>query len=331
MSSGNVVTVIDAFTNRSFGDSSLMIVTDYHPLSKTLVETHFTNPRYSNRNSATPVAEHVMWAYIVQIASALKIIHENNLAARVIDPSKILHTSKNRIRLNACGILDIVQFDNPRSLLDLQREDLVQFGRLVLCLGTNNTTVTHNLSKAMEQFGRTYSARLKDRVFWLLGSMNHAKFEGIDAFNNSIDGHIISAFDSQQQLTDQLTTELNRELENSRITRLMFKLNFITERPDYSHDRQWAETGERYPIKLFRDYVFHQVNVEGKPVLDIGHVIACLNKLDAGSDEKMRLISRDDNIVIVPSYKEIKRAVDGAYGDLMRAARSGNAGRNVLI
>ena len=86
-------------------------------------------------------------------------------------------------------------------------------------------------------------------------------------------------------------------------------------------DRQWAETGGRFPVKLFRDYVFHQCDTHGNPVLDMGHVIACLNKLDAGSEEKMTLTSRDDQIVIVVSFKEIKRAIDGAYGDLMRASR----------
>ena len=321
VSSGNVVTVIDAFTNRSFGDSSLMIVTDYHPLSKTLAETHSPSSRYSNRNAPTHVTEHILWAYMVQIASALKIIHGNGLAARLIDASKILHTGKNRLRLNACGIMDITQFDAPRPIQELQREDMVQFGRLLVSLGTNTTAVAHNLSKAMEQFARSYSAQLKDRVFWLLAMSNHTNYENIDAFTNSIDGHTISSFDAQEHLNDQLTTELNRELENSRITRLMIKLNFITERPDYSHDRQWAETGERFPIKLFRDYVFHQVDAQGNPVLDMGHVLACLNKLDAGSDEKMVLTSRDDQIVIVVSYKEMKRAVDGAYGDLVRAAR----------
>lgn len=40
--------------------------------------------------------EQVLWSYIVQIASALKVIHSAGLAARVIEPSKILVTSKMR-------------------------------------------------------------------------------------------------------------------------------------------------------------------------------------------------------------------------------------------
>lgn len=320
---GNVVTFIDAFTNRSFGDSSLMFVTDYHPLSKTLAETYFT-PRYSNRSQNTGhVTEQVLWSYMVQIANALKAIHGLALAARVIDPSKVLLTSKNRIRLNACAILDVVQHDSPRPLIDLQREDLLQFGRLILAVGTGSPTVVHNIPKAMEQFARSYSSQLKNRVFWLLGMVTADQTESIDTFINGLSSQIITSFDASLHLDDQLNSELNRELENSRIVRLMTKLNFITERPDYSLDRQWSETGERFPIKLFRDYVFHQVDAQGNPVLDLGHVLGCLNKLDAGVEEKIVLTSRDDQICIVVTFKEMKRAVESAWQDLVKASRRG--------
>lgn len=32
-------------------------------------------------------------------------------------------------------------------------------------------------------------------------------------------------------------------------------------------------------IKLFREFLFHQVNEVGVPVVDMGHVISCLNKV----------------------------------------------------
>jgi hypothetical protein len=44
-------------------------------------------------------------------------------------------------------------------------------------------------------------------------------------------------------------------------------------------DPEWSETGERYLIKLFRDYVFHQVDENDNPVIDFVHVIECLNKV----------------------------------------------------
>ncbi len=69
------------------------------------------------------------------------------------------------------------------------------------------------------------------------------------------------------------------ELENSRLVRLLCKLGFINERPELDREVAWSEVGDKYIIKLFRDYVFHQVNDHGIPVIDMSHVVACLNKV----------------------------------------------------
>ena len=42
----------------------------------------------------------------------------------------------------------------------------------------------------------------------------------------------------------------------------------------------------RYVAKLFRDFVFHQVDEEGAPLLDYGLMAEALNKADAGVPEK---------------------------------------------
>ncbi len=52
-------------------------------------------------------------------------------------------------------------------------------------------------------------------------------------------------------------------------------------------DPSWSETGDRYILKLFRDYVFHQVTEDGHPWVDLSHVVYSLNKLEAGSREKV--------------------------------------------
>lgn len=299
----------------------MIFVTDYHPLSETLAQRHFTPVmRFSHRQNSIHVAEQILWGYIVQIANALKAIHSAGLAARVIDSSKVILTSENRIRLNACAIMDVVQHDTSLSLAELQRQDLFQFGRLILALGTNNIQSTQSRTKAIELFGRTYTPHLRETVSWLLDSTSPEKTADINVFLSHIASDVINVFDSSLHLDDQLNTDLTRELENSRIVRLLTKLNFINERPEYEHDRQWAEQGTRYILLLFRDYVFHQVDGQGNPVLDLAHVLACLNKLDAGIDEKITLTARDENTVAVVSYRELKSAVEAAWGDLMRRA-----------
>ncbi|KAJ5147117.1 PAN2-PAN3 deadenylation complex subunit PAN3 [Penicillium atrosanguineum] len=320
--SGSVVTVHDAFTSRSFQDSSLIFVTDYHPLSKTLAEQHLgAGNRFQGTRHNTHIPEQVIWGYMTQIANALKAIHTNGLAARVLEPSKVLLTGKNRIRLNACSILDVVQFDSQRTVVDLQRQDLVNFGQLIVALGANSPTVMHNPTKAMEHFTRAYSPQLKNSVFWLLNGLQKDAERTIDIFITGISSQLMSTFDSALHLDDQLTSDLSRELENGRLVRLMTKLNLVNERPEYEHDRQWSESGERYFLKIFRDYVFHQVDPQGEPVVDLGHILACLNKLDAGSDEKVTLVSRDEQSCFIVSFKEVKKALESSFQALMKPTR----------
>ena len=317
---GNVVSVHLAFTNSSFGDSSLIFVTDFHPLAETLAQRYFTSTsRYPNRYSSAQIPEQTLWGYIVQLASALKAIHAAGLAARIIDPTKILLTGENRIRLNACAILDVVQSDVQHALVDNQRLDLYLFGRLILALGTNNTS-QHNQGKAMDAFSKTYSPRLNEVTSWLLDHVSSQRNDGIDSFLSFVSGDLATSFDNSLHQCDTLESTLARELENSRIVRLMTKLNFMNERPEYERDPQWAEHGIRHCIKLFRDYVFHPVDAQGNPVLDLAHVLRCLNKLDAGVEERIMLTTRDEETVMVVTYKELKSSIEGAWQDLSRRA-----------
>ncbi len=47
----------------------------------------------------------------------------------------------------------------------------------------------------------------------------------------------------------------------------------------HSMNQSWSETGDRYILKLFRDFVFHSVGFDGEPIVDIAHIVQCLNKV----------------------------------------------------
>lgn len=90
------------FPDRLF-HSAVVVVYDYHPNSKTLYDAHVKTkstqfPNGHGRLAATEakISERTLWSYIIQIASALKAVHDAGLAMRVIDPSKIIITGKNR-------------------------------------------------------------------------------------------------------------------------------------------------------------------------------------------------------------------------------------------
>ncbi|RKK72357.1 PAB-dependent poly(A)-specific ribonuclease subunit PAN3 [Fusarium oxysporum] len=328
INNGSVVSIIDAFTTRAFGDSSLIFVQNYFPLSKTLVEAHLTpSSTHGTRFQAkTPIAENVLWGYISQIANALQAIHSVNLAARCIDPSKIILTDKGRIRLSACSILDVVQYDAHRSIQELQQEDFIQFGRLLLCL-TTNTLPIHltNFNMSLEQLSRVYSVELRDTVLWLLTPQQPPAQKGIEEFVRGIAGRITSTFDQNLQAYDKARADVMREVENGRVARLMMKLATVNERYDFNGDQNWSENGERYMLKLFRDYVFHQVDSNGNPVLDMGHMLRCMSKLDIGTEERICLTSRDEQTSFLVSYKELKKMLANSYGELVKASKSGRS------
>jgi PAB-dependent poly(A)-specific ribonuclease subunit 3 len=45
----------------------------------------------------------------------------------------------------------------------------------------------------------------------------------------------------------------------------LLKLGFVNERPELGIDRQWAETGDRYVLKLFS--TFHLIHPPEPPTL----------------------------------------------------------------
>lgn len=171
----------------------------------------------------------------------------------------------------------------------------------MLAIACNNQLAVQNYTKSIEYLGKQYSAALRDQIF-LLGS---GQIKNVDELAKNIASHSLVNLNAAFHYEDTLENELTRELENGRLVRLLCKFGFINERPEYDHDSRWSETGDRYFLKLFRDYVFHSVDGEGSPVVDLAHVLTCLNKLDAGVDEKVMLVSRDNANCFVISYKEV--------------------------
>ena len=316
LSNGNIVNVHLAFNTQVFGDTSIVIVSDFYPDSTTLRDRHLpTNLRPPSRGYGTPVSEQLLWSYMVQIANALRAIHSAGHAARSMEANRWLVTDEDRIRFNGCGIADIL---DPTSipLHELQKADVQSLGRLIFTMGTATAS---NKARSAEYFARLYSSRLRETVEWL--QQPPVATENANASEELcrvLAADSMDAFDSSLRLNDSQQYILNGQLENGRLFRLMGKLDSINDRPEYENDAVWRDQGQKAAIKLFRDYVFHQVDANGNPVLDMGHMLACLNKLDAGIEEKVTLTTRNEQTVLVVSYRELKTAVEGAWGDLVR-------------
>lgn len=101
-------------------------------------------------------------------------------------------------------------------------------------------------------------------------------------------------------------------------------IGFICERPESADfDQSWSETGDRYLVSLFRDFMFHQLTEEGSPVTDWGHVIECLEKVDAGVPERIALVSRDEMSCLIVSYADVKRCIESSYQEVVSKGAGG--------
>ncbi|OAA63320.1 Protein kinase-like domain protein [Niveomyces insectorum RCEF 264] len=339
VNSGSVVTVHEAFTTRAFGDSSVVFAMDYFPLSVTLMQYHFPTFGQSRPRGNVTIQETILWGYFVQIANALRAIHATGLAARSVDLTKIIRTGKNRIRLSGCAVQDVINYDPARRVLDLQQEDFIHFGEVMYALATY--TPPNELKRPLapaERLPEIYSHELRSVIVWLLtpapppppssaagsAGANPAATKNIDTLINGISTQMAKFFDMSLQENDGLTSMVFREVENGRVARMLLKLGTINERESYQRDATWAEHGPRYPLKLFRDYVFHQVDEAGRPVVDAWHMLSCLNKLDAASNDVVRLSSRDGRTNLFVTYKELNKMVQRSFNDLIRAGRRHN-------
>lgn len=62
--------------------------------------------------------------------------------------------------------------------------------------------------------------------------------------------------------------------------------------------------------------MFHQADASGRPIMDLGHVVSALNKLDTRDEEKITLASRDGKMVMVVSFADVADCLENAYAEL---------------
>ncbi|CAE7770153.1 pan3 [Symbiodinium microadriaticum] len=225
------------------------------------------------------------------------------MAVRSLSPSHILLTSGARFRIANVGVADVLEFESRKTLQDLQVEDLVKLGCLVMSLAARRTVGPKSVEAGMNHLGQNFSTELCRAVAALLtGSRS------IDQIiSQMMPDKICDELDFAMAASDALHLHLRGEYENGRILRLLLKLGIVNERPEFALSPAWSETGDRYVLQLFRDYLFHQTDGDGIPQLDMGHVISSLNKLDIGDPEQILLSSRNGKDMLVVSFSDVRK------------------------
>ena len=69
-------------------------------------------------------------------------------------------------------------------------------------------------------------------------------------------------------------------------------------------------------LKLFRDYVFHQITSSGQPWIDLSHIVQCINKFDTGSQDKICLVSPDEQNIMIVSYSQLKKCFEKVFNEI---------------
>ncbi|XP_026678409.1 PAN2-PAN3 deadenylation complex subunit PAN3-like [Diaphorina citri] len=90
--------------------------------------------------------------------------------------------------------------------------------------------------------------------------------------------HIVHCLNKLDAGTQEKTLEHRKRLSVASSTRRRQTLaRYVSHRTLSEQARRW-NTG--------KDYLLHQVQEDGRPWLDMSHIVHCLNKLDAGTQEK---------------------------------------------
>uniref|UniRef100_A0A8D1C1I4 Poly(A) specific ribonuclease subunit PAN3 n=1 Tax=Sus scrofa TaxID=9823 RepID=A0A8D1C1I4_PIG len=225
----NIVTLREVFTTKAFSEPSLVFAYDFHAGGETMMSRHFNDPnadayftkrKWGQHDGPLPrqhaglLPESLIWAYIVQLSSALRTIHTAGLACRVMDPTKILITGKTRLRVNCVGVFDVLTFDNSQNnnplalMAQYQQADLISLGKVVLALACNSLAgiQRENLQKAMELVTINYSSDLKNLILYLLTDQN--RMRSVNDIMPMIGARFYTQLDAAQMRNDVIEEDL---------------------------------------------------------------------------------------------------------------------------
>mmetsp|Transcript_23714 Transcript_23714/g.25344 ORF Transcript_23714/g.25344 Transcript_23714/m.25344 type:complete len:608 (-) Transcript_23714:217-2040(-) len=277
----------------------------------------------------TTLSEPVIWSAICQMVTVIRRVHGARLALRTLDLRHTLlqmDALRLRVFLNCLGIVDALEYESRKSLHELQAEDMRNFGRWILSIvtGTNITISTdpQTLQNCERYCMQNYSRELRHFILTLIRSQNPPSILDV---SRALSGRLMDELDSTQLSLLRTEKALSGEYESGRALRLLLKLGFVNERPENGANRRWSQSGDCYVLTLFRDYVFHQADGAGNPVMDLGHVVTALNKLDAADEEKIVLSSRDGKSLMVVSYADVARCLDSTYNELCSGSTQPNS------
>ena len=309
------------------------------------------------------VPEALVWSAACQLLSALAAMHAAGLCARSsLSPARVLVLpATGRLYIGSCGVDDITTADAPPQTAPAgsPRSDLVHLGMLLLCLAlrdprcytaaapASSADAAEEHVAALEQHG--YSRDLCAFVRYLLVGREAGADGGADGGAEGpelpqalalLAPHMLEVVGAQCAWCDTLEGQLQLEMHNGRLFRVLAKLLFVVQQqqslqrlmvlqqqqqqqapqlsqqgqpqPPMMRSRGDVKMNEDSMLRYFFAYLFHNDGA----CSDLANVVDSLNKLDAGSGEEIALPSDDQQQVYIVQYADLKRILANRYAAL---------------
>ena len=247
---------------------AVFFVHNYHAGAVTFKERFFNTPRGEN---GVPLPESFIWSCFTQLVSAIAAVHGSNLAVRTLQLNHILCTQEGssgviksnsgpfglpriRLRINCVGIADIVEFEARKTLEELQRDDMRSLGCILLSMTTGSEITMTDIyrgNNAQQQgqilipyfdFVRQNYSR---ELFVLIDSLLNPAVppQTIRGVASSMAMRAFEELDEAHTCIDKMDGSLMGIYESGRALRLLLKLAFVNERPEFGIDKNWSESG----------------------------------------------------------------------------------------
>ena len=329
--------VLSAFSAHEYGGQALLcVVTAYHPLSVTLHES-LTGPGPVGRRK---LPEPAAWRFACQLLSLMAEAHAMGLyfGPGDVHATKLL-VDNNRIRLGGVGLGFALGLDaapqevqrSPGGLPARQKADLARLAGVLAAAASGGLAADPIEACLAEMAGPgSGGGASADFIAMLRALAAPAASGGVSTAGEALSrasGQLARELLATESRYDRAMSSLSAELDNGRMCRVLVKLCTCVDHPGLpGGGGRWGETGDRYVLRLFFDFVFHPTEpTSGAPQLDWGHVFECCNKLDAGVEEQVTLVSRDGATLLVASYAELKRCLLVSYAELQAGAQKAHA------
>ena len=252
----SIVTLRRAFAGAAASGGGVFFLHDFYPGARTLRELYLEAPR-----GEPPLPERVLWSIICQCVAGLRAAHDAGLSFHgTVHATHVLVTGHNRVRLCGAGVLDVAESDSAKTQEQRAAADMFGFGHMLLELATRLPSVpAAGIGAALATVNATYSTALHTLIVMLL-----SKPVPVADVCRFLAPQLLAELDSQYDHADAMEALLAREADNGRLLRLLVKLGFVNERAALEGDPAWSETGDRYQLQLYRDFLFHQVRTDGR-------------------------------------------------------------------